>query len=315
MKAQEMKSVIINNEYFCFGIPERILSMLPYRISDTIKRAGEHRGKRICEEIRLRRGRMSTLKISGGEDVALELSEPLSQSEIDLTVDRLCGGSLYAHGDTIKQGYISLEGGIRAGVSGRAAYDGGKMVGISEINGICIRLPHGTRADVTPICQLLRDGAFSSGVLVYSPPGVGKTTLLRSVAAEIAERRDTRVVVVDSRGELEFGLSSSKIAVDILSGYSKAEGIEIALRTLNAGLIVCDEIGNNDDVRAICDAAVGGAALLASAHAADISGLVAKNNIRALIDAGVFSFFVGISRHGDGYRYEITERESLPACC
>ena len=310
-----MKSVIINKEHFCFGIPERILSMLPYRVSDVIKREGEWSGKGLCEEIRLRRGRMSTLRISGGEEIAIALSEPLNQSEMDVTVDRLCGGSLYAHGDTIKQGYILLEGGIRAGVSGRAAYDGGRMVGISEINGICIRLPHGMRVDVSPICRLLRDGDFSSGVLVYSPPGVGKTTLLRSVAAEIAEGRDTRVVVVDSRGELEFGLSSAKFAVDILSGYTKAEGIEIALRTLNAGLIVCDEIGNNDDVGAICDAAVGGAALLASAHAADVKGLLTKKNIRSLIDAGVFSYFVGISRAHDGYRYEITERESLPECC
>ena len=172
-----MKSVIINKEQFFFGIPEHILGMLPYRISDVIKRESDHGGKRLCEEIRLRCGRMSTLRLSGGDELPLSLSTTLSQSEIDLTVDRLCGGSLYAHGDTIKQGYISLEGGIRAGVSGRAAYDGGRMVGISEINGICIRLPHGIRADVTPICELLRKSAFSSGILVYAPPGVGKTTL------------------------------------------------------------------------------------------------------------------------------------------
>ena len=306
-----MKSVIINKEHFCFGIPERILEMLPYRISDAIRKEADRGGKRLCEEIRLRCGRMSGLRLSGGEERTIELSTPLSQNEIDLTVDRLCGGSLYAHGDTIKQGYISVEGGIRAGVSGRAAYDGGKMVGISEINGICIRLPHGIKVDASPVCELLRKSSFSSGVLIYSPPGVGKTTLLRSVASSIAESRETRVVVVDSRGELEYGLVSPRLSLDVLSGYSKAEGIEIALRTLNAGLIVCDEIGNNDDVKAICDAAVGGAALLASAHAADTEGLMSKKNIRALIDAGVFSSFVGIAREGTGYRYTITSREEL----
>lgn len=306
-----MKSVIINREHFCFGIPDRILGMLPYRIVDVIKRESEHSEKKLCEEIRLRCGRMSGLRLSGGAEIPLELSAPLNQNEIDLTVDRLCGGSLYAHGDTIKQGYISVEGGIRAGVSGRAAYDGGRMVGISEINGICIRLPHGIKVDASPVCELLRKSSFSSGVLIYSPPGVGKTTLLRSVASSISESRETRVVVVDSRGELEYGLVSPRLSMDVLSGYSKAEGIEIALRTLSAGLIVCDEIGNNDDVKAICEAAVGGAALLASAHAADTVGLMAKKNIRILIDAGVFSYFVGIAREGTGYRYTVASREEL----
>ena len=103
----------------------------------------------------------------------------------------------------------------------------------------------------------------------------------------------------------------SSLSLDILSGYSKAEGIEIALRTLNAGLIVCDEIGNNDDVKAICDAAVGGAALLASAHASDINALISKRNIRAMIDAGVFSSFVGVTRQSGGYQYDINDLDTL----
>ena len=188
------------------------------------------------------------------------------------------------------------------------------MVGISEINGICIRIPHSVRVDAEPICEVLRKKSFSTGVLIYSPPGIGKTTLLRSVAVAIAERRETRVVIVDSRGELEYGMSSSKLSLDVLSGYSKAEGIEIALRTLNAGLIVCDEIGSRDDVGAICEASVGGASLLASTHAADIKSLMSKRNIRSLIEAGVFSSFVGLSREGKDYRYIFTERNELDVC-
>jgi len=287
------------------------MGLLPFRVSDAIRAAGDRHSCDICEEIRLRRGRMSTLTLAGGKNMPLELSCPLSQNELDLTVGRLSGGSLYAHGDTIRQGYISLRGGIRAGVCGRAAYDGGKMIGVNDISGICIRLPHTVRVDATPVCDILRQNRFSGGVLIYSPPGEGKTTLLRAVTAELALTGEVRVVVVDSRGELEYGLSSSGLCLDVLSGYSKAEGIEIALRTLNAGVIVCDEIGSRDDASAICEAANGGAALIASAHASDINTLAAKKNIRMLVDAGVFSALVGIRRASSGYDYTVTDREGL----
>lgn len=306
-----MKSMMINREHFNFGIPEHIMGLLPYRVSDAIRKNSEKLSGRICEEIRLRRGRMSELIISEGRAVPLRLSPPMSREEMELAVDKLSGGSLYAHGDTIKQGYISLRGGIRAGLCGRAAYDGGRMIGVNDISGICIRLPHSISVNAGPVCDLLREKSFSGGVLIYSPPGEGKTTLLRAVASEIASTGETRVVVVDSRGELEYGLSSAELCLDVLSGYSKSEGIEIALRTLNAGLIVCDEIGSRDDITAICDAANGGAALLASAHAADIKSLVGKKNIKILVDAGVFSAFVGIRRAEGGYEYTVTRSDEL----
>ena len=307
----KLKSVIINREYADLGIPQRILDLLPYRLSDAVRREMRVCGVgTVCEEIRVRRGRMSSLTLSGGINLPLDVS--LSGDEMEGTVDRLCGGSLYAHGDTIKKGYISLAGGIRAGVAGRAAVENGRIIGVSDISGICIRLPHFVRIDPTPICDLLRELDFSSGVLVYSPPGVGKTTLLRSVASELSRGDNaTRVCIVDSRGELEFGLMARNICADILSGYPKAEGIEIALRTMNARVIVCDEIGSEDEVGAICSAALGGAALLASAHASDISGLMAKKNIKYLHDAGAFGAYVGISRQGGEYGYDVTYRGDI----
>jgi stage III sporulation protein AA len=161
---------------------------------------------------------MSSLTLSGGVNLPLDVA--LSREEMENTVDRLCGGSLYAHGDTIKKGYISLFGGIRAGVSGRAATENGHIIGVSDISGICIRLPHFVKVDPTPVCDIIRALDFSSGVLIYSPPGIGKTTLLRSVAAEMSKGKDAvRVCVVDSRGELEFGLLARNVCADILSGY------------------------------------------------------------------------------------------------
>ena len=88
---------------------------------------------------------------------------------------------------------------------------------------------------------MISELGFTRGVLVYSPPGVGKTTLIRAVAARLASGREARrVSVVDSRGELACGLSDAGLCIDILSGDPKAVGIEIAARTLGSEVIVCD---------------------------------------------------------------------------
>ena len=304
-----MRSTIINPEVIDSGVPRSVLEKLPYRLSDAIRREMRARNA-CCEEIRVRCGRMSSLTLPGGINLPLDVS--LSREEMDETVNRLCGGSLYAHAETIKNGYISLRDGIRAGISGRAAVENGRVIGVSDVSGICIRIPRFVRVGVSPICELLKDSGFSSGVLVYSPPGVGKTTLLRQVAMELSRGEEAvSVVVVDSRGELEFGLRSRYICADVLSGYPKAEGIEIALRTLGARVIVCDEIGNDDEIPAICSAAAGGAALLASAHASDMRGLMSKPGIRQLHLGGVFGAYVGIRRSEGGFAYRVTRREEV----
>ena len=301
-----MKSVIINREYAESGIPPKILDMLPFRLSDAIRRELSIYGEGVpCEEIRIRKGRMSSLIMLGGESLVLDVS--LSLEEMESTVDRLCGGSLYAHGDTIKKGYISLPGGIRAGVVGRAAVENGRVIGVSDISGICIRIPRFVKVDTQPICNLLKEMNYSLGVLVYSPPGIGKTTLLRSVAAEMSRGRESvRVCVVDSRGELEFGLMARNICADILSGYPKSVGIE-----MNAQIIVCDEIGSEDEINAIASASNAGVALLASAHAGDINGLMAKKNIRQLHSSGAFGAYVGLSRVKGEYGYDISYSKDI----
>ena len=307
-----MKSTIINMEGNSGGIPRGLLQKLPYRLSDAIKR--KLGGGETCEEIRIRRGRMSSLTLSGNINVPLDVS--LSIDEMEETVNKLCSGSLYAHSETIKDGYISLGDGMRAGIVGRAAVEKGRIIGVDEISGICIRIPRFIKTDSSPICELLREFNLVSGVLIYSPPGVGKTTLLRQVAAELSKGQNAlRVTVIDSRGELEFGLGSRYLFADVMSGYPKAVGIEIALRVMNPRVIVCDEIGNDDEVSAICSAASGGVALLASTHASDVKGLMAKKNIVELHRAGVFGAYVGLSRRDCGYSYNITYRNEIEETC
>ena len=266
------------------------------------------------DEIRLRSGYRASVT-SGGRNIMLD--HVLDQSEMDAIFAAICDNSLYAHAHTINCGYITLSGGIRVGVIGRAAVEEGRVIGVYDISALCFRLPRTVRRVGAPVCDLLRQLAPSSGVLVYSPPCHGKTTLLRSVIGQMASgERPWRVAVVDTRGELCFSLESSELCVDILSGYPRPLGVEIAARSMNAQLMVCDEIGDEAEAGSIIAVQNCGVPLLATAHASSICGLMRRTGIRRLHEAGIFGAYVGIYRRdGEGdYVYTIHSHGDADAC-
>ncbi len=267
----------------------------------------------VLEEIRLRADRCATLT-AGGRNMPTRVL--LTAHELGALLVRLCGGSLYAYSDTIREGYMTLPGGIRVGLGGRAVCEGEHIIGISEIDSLCIRLPH-RHGDVGgTVCRLLRHmaaaGGGPRGVLVYAPPGVGKTTLLRGVAAAMASPPDPwRTVVIDTRGELGFETDGASLCLDILQGYPRARGVEIATRTLSAQLMVCDEIGDVEEAMSLISCHHGGVPLVASAHAGNVDELLRRTGIRLLHEARLFGAYVGISRRAGGgdFIYHITPWE------
>lgn len=289
-------------------IPSIVMSALPERVRGEVETVAG--GLARVEEIRLHRGRRVTVTSS-----CRNIPTPaiMTGAEIDRTMTRLCEGSVYAFRDTIAEGYISLRGGIRVGVCGRAAISGGKICGIYDVDSLIIRIPHPAPKVGKEICDLIREMKYVSGVLIYSPPGVGKTTLLRALAAELASGRDARrVSVVDTRGELSYSLDNPAFCVDILTGYPKHIGISIAARTLGTQLIICDEIGTRAEADAICEAHNCGVPLIATAHAGNVRELLGKAGITVLHKSGCFGAYVGLSRKGEfGFSYDICKREDV----
>lgn len=273
-------------------LPAELWRTLPLCICDAIQGIGMGE----VEELRLYRERVATAR-AGGRTVALGIT--LRGEELQEILFRMCRGSLYAHAESLRQGYVTLEGGIRVGISGRAAVEDGRIIGIRDPDGLTVRIPHAVRFDVTPPIDRLFSGGQVASLLVYAPPGVGKTTLLREIARHAAKpphRRQT--VLVDTREELRMGLDDTELCLCTLTGYPREIGIEIAVRTLSAELIVCDEIGSDADARAILHAANCGVPIVASAHAASVEELLRRPAIRSLHDARVFSSYVALARHG-----------------
>ena len=218
-------------------------------------------------------------------------------------LDRLSRGSLYAYRDNIINGYIPIGEGIRVGVCGRLSYENGSAVGVSDVSSFVFRIPTGECAFSSELLSVYRERGLS-GLLIYSPPGVGKTTALRSLARGLGSGRcASRVCVIDERCEFD-GEDYFDCEVDILSGYKKRDGIEIAARTMSPGVIMVDEIGPGE-APALSDVVRCGVPIVATAHARSVEELYSRAEIASLLELGAFGTLVGISYRGGHYAISV----------
>lgn len=283
-----------------------VLKRLPPPILQAVIRGEQSYGE--ISEIRIRTDRH--LALTTVEDGQNRLTTLITDAAmVAQSVCALCNHSLHAHMDTIREGYIAVAGGIRVGVAGRAVCEGGTIRNVADITSLCIRIPANVRQVSGRVLQELRRGGYRESYLFYSPPGVGKTTLLRDLAGALSNQVGLRVALIDTRMELCCGELANSAHIDIYSGYPKGIAIEMATRTMNPQYIICDEIGSLEEAVALLAVENTGVPLLASAHAADLEGLLRRQNIRILHRAGIFDRYVGLSREGRGLSFRFFDRK------
>ena len=270
-----------------------VYAMIPPRIVRAIRQSTALCGDAV-NEIRLRRGAPASVT-AGERNVVLGVCA--SDAEIASTLRELCERSLYAKAATICDGFIAARGGVRVGVCGRAVVRDGQIVSVAEISSLNIRIPRRIVGCADRLYEIMRSQDFRGGVLVWSPPGVGKTTMLRELGVCLSRGRDARrTAIVDSRAEL----AADGALADVLSLYPRAKGIEIARRTLSPQIVICDEIGTQDDAAALLEAHFAGITVCASAHASSFDGLMASPVMRSLRGHGVFATYYGLRRQLPG---------------
>ena len=282
---------------------ERVIDMLPASVRDEVLRMCKCRrgGTESVREIRLRVGGCSTVRFP--DETLMLLSHPTAEEMAD-TVHRLSDGAIYAHKDSICSGYVSVAGGIRVGLVGTARYERGEVVGISDIRYALFRFPSGSCEFTDELSDIYRQ---SRGMLIYSPPGVGKTTALRALAKVLGgAEMGLRVAVIDERFEFDPDDYLS-VNVDILRGYKRREGIEIATRTMSPDVIMIDELGS-DDAAGISEVVRCGVPIIATAHASSAAELESRSALSRILSSGAFDTYVGISRDGMQYRLNVDKK-------
>jgi len=240
-----------------------------------------------------------------GREVTAEKGLKLSDTELEETVNSLCRYSRYSYEEYIKEGFIPLEKGGRAGVCGSSFSPDGKTIRFTKITSVNIRLNSFLPQIASDTAKLMKENPF--GVLVYSPPGHGKTTYLKSLIYLLSMgiyTKPYRVGVIDERFELGEGLCTKGLC-DIISGASKDKAIELLTRTMSPEIIVCDEINKNES-QAIINGCNSGTSFICSVHGKSVEEIKKRGFILPIIEANIFKYAVGIKKKNGNYQYELS---------
>ena len=256
------------------------------------------------QEIRIRIDRPLILKL---RDKELIVEYKITQNEILQIVERLCENSIYAYKKQLCEGYITIRGGHRVGITGTVVVENGEIINMKYITSLNFRIAREvlncSNRIIGQVIDTKNQNIFNT--LIVSPPGKGKTTILRDLIRNLSNGinrinfKGKTCGVVDERGEIAAmyrGIPQNDVGIrtDIIDNVSKAKGIKILIRTMAPEIIACDEIGGNEDIQAIEEAMLSGVKGIFTMHGKTIEDVHSNPYIKKLIDKKIIEKIIFI---------------------
>lgn len=261
-------------------------------------------------EIRIRANKPITVNYKGNYQI-LQEKEGYSVVPICGTMDLInyilsiaTKRSIYAYNNQIKDAFVTTDTGIRIGICGSVVYNDGKVSTIKNISSLNIRIPHIIPNCSEKIINLIYSNFSIKNTLIISPPGAGKTTMLRDIVTKLSdEKKINNILVVDERCEITLGANNFSIGnfVDVISNSEKSFAFNECLKSMSPSVIVTDEITKQEDIISIKQAIKSGVSVIATAHAKSIDDLKYKEYFKEILDKKYFERIIVLSkRNGVG---------------
>ena len=271
---------------------DQILQCLPNHIRWQLQGLDEQTKSEI-EEIRIYCGKVVQVI---GRRKKFSLTGIMTAVELNTILNQLMQYSYYAYEEDLAKGFITIEGGHRVGICGKAVMENGKPTLLREISSLNIRCAKEILGCSENIMRYIIDEKGKlNNLLIVSPPGCGKTTILRDIARNLSQR-GIKISICDERSEIAGmagGCSSYHFGpmVDVLDGCPKEIGMMMLVRSMSPQVIVVDEIGKAEDLEAIKTCIHCGVNLITTIHGCDMEDLK-KSDIYPAIEKKAFQYIV-----------------------
>lgn len=254
----------------------------------------------LCE-IRIRVNKRIQLVFSN-RDILIEYC--VRENECRLLLELLCEHSIYARTDELKNCFLTLPKGYRVGVCGDFSCENGKIRCLTSASFFNFRIARECIGSARDAVKYIQHGEKLNSTLMISSPGVGKTTLLRDTARLISTYGGKKVCIADERCEISGarnGVPCLDVGerTDVMSGSPKAEAMMSMIRTMSPDVIITDELGSKEDIKAVREASSCGVCVIASAHSGSLAELERRPGLCELLKDNVFDNVLLLHRNMD----------------